>query len=295
MSDITTDFVSATKKIHAAVRAVLATLHLIREDVKIIREQTVKQTEEQARGQNANNPDAKPEEGISVSSDANKTLTDEKHEDHCSKIKDFFEGLKKNFWKGAKQPKSYIELAALVLLLIYTLETKRSNDLAQSAHRPYLWQVSGIESNKSNIQFLLGGKEGSPQVTVKIQVQNFGQFPAIITRYTGDVVQGGTEGYLNRLSAHDWMPYAGVMPPGRVDTFAVESKETIPKDVTITANPNGTIGSLIRIQYTDTDGHPFESDMCIYTPDGTMKTSDYCPASLHLTKLIDCEKESCEH
>lgn len=40
MGNITTDFISATKKIHADVRAVLTALHLIREDVKFIRDQS---------------------------------------------------------------------------------------------------------------------------------------------------------------------------------------------------------------------------------------------------------------
>src|ERR1700722_18787699 len=39
MSDITTDFVKVTKKIVAEVRGVLSALHLIREDIKLIREQ----------------------------------------------------------------------------------------------------------------------------------------------------------------------------------------------------------------------------------------------------------------
>jgi hypothetical protein len=39
MSNITTDFINATKKIHADVRALLVTLRLVREDVKFIRDQ----------------------------------------------------------------------------------------------------------------------------------------------------------------------------------------------------------------------------------------------------------------
>lgn len=39
MSNITTDFIAATKKIHADVRAILISLRLMREDVKFIRDQ----------------------------------------------------------------------------------------------------------------------------------------------------------------------------------------------------------------------------------------------------------------
>src|ERR1700693_4290725 len=58
MSNITTDFIIATKKIHAGVRALLVTLRLVREDVKFIRDQgkASNHTTEAAKEQPTNHP-----------------------------------------------------------------------------------------------------------------------------------------------------------------------------------------------------------------------------------------------
>jgi hypothetical protein len=61
MSDITTDFIKVTKKIHADVRAVLTTLHLIREDVKVIREHSGTNSDEDKATANHPNPDISPD------------------------------------------------------------------------------------------------------------------------------------------------------------------------------------------------------------------------------------------
>jgi hypothetical protein len=169
-----------------------------------------------------------------------------------------------------------------------------SRDQFRREHRPYLWQVSSAGSDKGNIQYRWGAKEGMPEMYVVVQVQNFGQSPAVITRFAGDLELGGTPDYLSRLSAHDWRNISSIMPPGRVDDFTVGSKETVPKGSSVVPVTSGSVGVLLRIQYTGTEGRPFESDMCMYAPEGMNRMASYCPADLHLTRLIDCQKEACE-
>jgi hypothetical protein len=170
----------------------------------------------------------------------------------------------------------------------------QNRDQFQQAQRPYLWQVSAVGSDKSNMQYTWGTEEGNPDMSVTIKIQNFGQSPAIVTRFGGDVELGITKGDLARLSGHSWMTYSSVMPPGRVDNFTVASRETIPKNFGGRPNHKAAVSMLLRIRYTNTEGHPFESDTCMLTPSGIDQIADYCPADLHLTRLIDCKQERCE-
>ena len=172
------------------------------------------------------------------------------------------------------------------------LETSKQQFALEN--RPYLWQMSAIGTNNTNIHPSFGKKEGDPQMTVRMDYQNFGHLPATVTRITGDVALGGENGNLRPLSAHHWMNYLSVVPPGRVDSIEVPSQEKIPAHSIAIPNPNGRIGVLFRIQYKDVGGHLFESDMCMWYPLGLNQQPEYCPAEFNLTRIIDCQQEACE-
>jgi len=94
MSNITTDFIAATKKIHADVRAVLTTLHLIHEDIKIIRDQTVSESDEQTPQQYAGDPDAKQtEEPRAGARSLNVDQTNSKKDESAQETQSYFRDL----------------------------------------------------------------------------------------------------------------------------------------------------------------------------------------------------------
>jgi len=123
MSDITTDFVKVTKKIVAEVRGVLSALHLIREDIKLIREQVEARGGKQSSETQAVKAEAQPtcDPRVAERSKGN------------SKIPQFFKDITKNLWRDLRKPKTYIELGAFVFLVLYTCETRRTNTLTKTA------------------------------------------------------------------------------------------------------------------------------------------------------------------
>jgi hypothetical protein len=306
MANVNTEFVKATNRIAAGVHGIVTLLRLVQEDLKIVREKVLASRDQKPIDSPANKDGHDQPQRVTGSTDKNPAYAEKKSVTTTvpSDQKPFLNPLRKYF----SEVKSYVELSTFILLVFYTCETRRTNNLTSDSlitskqqfaleHRPYLWQVSGMvpgvdTAAKSNVQIVLG-KAGGPQVTVATQVENFGQSPAIVTRFAGDVELGGRPGYLKYLSAHKWINFSGVMPTGRVDSFSVQSKETVPAHSHIVGF-DATIGALLRIQYTDTEGHLFESDMCIFTPYGISNMSAYCPTELNLTRLIDCQKEACE-
>ena len=134
MSNITTDFVTATKKIATEVRGVLTALHLIRDDVRVIRDQVVNEANKQSADQQTNQAEAQQADGIASRSEIlNVHKANSKKENSTKKTTAYFEGLKTNLFKALRKPKFFIEIAALIGLTFYTCETHRTNNLTQQA------------------------------------------------------------------------------------------------------------------------------------------------------------------
>jgi hypothetical protein len=312
MLNIPAEFVKATNKIAADVRGVLVLLRLVREDVRIIREQVISDANKhEGNAQKNDTGEKETERVVLLSHAANKNSPDTKKADGESKTPSRFQVLKHLLRRYLFNPKNLVELGAFILLGIYTCQTKRTNDIADRTfkaskyqfeieRRPYLWQMSAVGTDKKNMHVRWGEEGGSPLVSVGMEIQNFGQSAAIITKFAGDVELGGDKGYLTRLgtNSHDWRPYSSVVPPGRIDRYTVASRQLIPIG-SMGHLSGGTVGAIYRIQYTDTEEHLFESDICVYTPEGVKQDGDepnwdYCPPDIHLTRLIDCQKEHCE-
>ena len=102
--NITTDFITATKKIHADVRSLLTTLHLIREDVKIIREQVVSPSDQQAPDQQTETSDQKEAKGISADSQIlNVNQANSKKESSTQKAEPYLTEVKEGFKRQARK------------------------------------------------------------------------------------------------------------------------------------------------------------------------------------------------
>ena len=107
---------------------------LIREDVKIVREQIVNSADQQSSNQNTEETDKKKCDGaVCRSETTNANDPREKENEGESKISRCFRKFKNNLWKDCQKPKTYVEFLALLFLVLYTCETKRTNDLTQKA------------------------------------------------------------------------------------------------------------------------------------------------------------------
>jgi hypothetical protein len=120
MSDITTDFITVTKKIVAEVRGVLTTLHVIREDVKIIRDQVVADSDKQSADQQANNPNAKQADGTPLGAPTETNKRGGQKGDSQQKGESGLRGFVQRVKRSARKPKFWIELVALAGLVVYT-------------------------------------------------------------------------------------------------------------------------------------------------------------------------------
>jgi hypothetical protein len=167
MGNITTDFIAATKKIHADVRAILTTLHLIQADVKVIAEKGI------------SGPEEKPPEGPPGRSKAlNVDESNGEQEEAGNATGHYFEDLISSFKKSSRTSKFWFELAALAIVVTYTCETKRTNDLTEKAvnlqfslSRAFV-QISGAMVSKSSLEDIQ--KTGS----IVLELQNVGKSTA---------------------------------------------------------------------------------------------------------------------
>lgn len=76
MSDITTDFIKATNKIYAKVAAILTHLQIIEGEVKLIREQPIKDTHEPHPNADTSNSQDQPKAVLSNTAQASQSSRD---------------------------------------------------------------------------------------------------------------------------------------------------------------------------------------------------------------------------
>jgi hypothetical protein len=296
MSDVTTDFIRATKKIHADVRGILASLHLVREDVKIIREQAVEHADKERSNQHANDSDEEPAKGLVHGSQvAHANATKHKKYEGESKTRRTFRKLKKNFWRDSKKPKTYVEFAALLFLIIYTCETRRTNNLTKSTlenskrqfvesqdtskrqfyadQRPYIW----LTNNLGGPTFLRppGSKGDDGYVVWDWHYTNYGKTPARDVRFNQGM-QIGDE-VLNKPRVFDGPEKTGApLPPNKDDftTSFFKTKISSKEFNRLTSNEN-TIVVYGHFTYTDSAGNQYETALCMYHL--KLGPISYCP------------------
>jgi hypothetical protein len=226
MSNITTDFITATKKIHADVRAILMALHLIGKDVKVIKEQHNADPEHNISGEE--------HEGVRAPhSPKQKANTYEAKQYALDKLRFGLE--KKAFHVGAW---------TIVILAIYTLLTGyqscQSKKAADAATRAL------IASNRSWIEIRMpknwedahSPEEGLVQLRAldelafNLSYTNIGKFPLreILLEANVDIVDSITPVVFDYARAHQ-VETENVLFPGRADNIpaqdAVRDFETV--------------------------------------------------------------------
>jgi hypothetical protein len=134
MSNVNIDFVNTAKKILASTRQILTTLHLIREDVKTIRDQSVEDGIHKGPKQQTSDPNKEQGKGVSIGShvlNENEARSTKPKNENQTKpfLKDFVDRLKRK----SRNPRFVIEVLTLMGLLAYVCETTRTNDLTEKA------------------------------------------------------------------------------------------------------------------------------------------------------------------
>jgi len=185
MSTVTTDFITTTKKIVAEVRGVLTTLHLIREDVKSIRDQV-------ASGNQPTPSNQQQSDGVTGGSKLlNAHKPDGNTGDGEEDIQPYLSDLKQRFFKNLRKPRFIIEILAVAGGIAYTIAAYNQlgvmNDTLR-LERPWLGPDGTIVS-------VLGPKDQTPiegQPTnwnvnhlyrLRLPIANGGRTPATNVRY----------------------------------------------------------------------------------------------------------------
>lgn len=295
MSNITTDFIAATKKIHADVRAILTHIKLIYEDIRGMREAAIsppKNDSANNKTQKPENPEPNgtaPEGHLNSGKPASQETNSEQHSQ--SGLSEFLTRLKEN----TRKPKFWIEVGALLGLIAYTCETRRTNDLTeralknskdqfiksqefsgkqfQSDQRPYIWPVLR-EPEKPP-------KPGEP-IRVNVFFINYGKTPAIRERsQTGLLVFFG-EGTMPQadkfFSTFDEKSLVGadaseiIVPPGippdvakGASAYTTAESKPLPKDQKVLdeiRNTDGSYAVVGVVLYEDGLGGHYRSDFC---------------------------------
>jgi hypothetical protein len=205
----------------------------------------------------------------------------------------FVQEFKKNLRKDLRKPKTYVELAALIFLVLYTCETRRTNNLTKLAlstsekqfvlsqttskdqflkdQRPYIWPMK-LEPAKPII---------GQSVKANVFLANYGKTPALKMRSVGTVllpipnvhktVMELAEDFFAHASPNSAEGYESIMPQGvpsdphkSANWFTAESS-VIPKTGKyLRALTDNEVEVIVgRTLYTDSAGTEYRTDYCV--------------------------------
>jgi hypothetical protein len=217
------------------------------------------------------------------------------------------QGFRRDLWNDLKtelrRVKFYAELAALIGLVLYVGETKRTNDLTQRAlstskeqfaitndltqqalrtsneqfrldQRPYVW----ISEPGPFLRVPHGPGNTSDKLAFQLKLTNYGKSPAIHCQMDARIAIGE-----NAWKTIVWKSLdadkGSILPPGKVDFNDAFSDQPVSEEFfrqVISPGIMKPIQVLGHIQYFGTDGTPYSSDFCFgRTIDPP--TVSYCP------------------
>jgi hypothetical protein len=272
MSNVTTDFINATKKIHADVRGLLNEVRSIGREVSTICEQTIASSKQQTPDQRTQDADDKQ----------SNNQTKGKIDGGKQEAEPYLETLVRSAKEQLRNAKFWVELFALIGLVAYTYETKRTNDLTDRSitqsqnnfifdERPYVWPAK-IEP--------LPMKVGE-NIMANVYSVNYGRTPAIHQRatgrilvaFSGDVMTQADSwfGSFNPKSADFNAGSQVILPPGiPPDVKQYPSHITLqggkPDNQNAIDVLNGTDSSFAIVGtflYEDSAGNTYRSDFCM--------------------------------
>jgi hypothetical protein len=282
MSNITTDFVTTTKKIVSEVRSVLTTLHLIREDVKTIREQVVSNANEPAPSARTSDSRQQPQNADPTEWHIlNQDQTNRKQETSDDKQRGKIYRCLHKWWKALKNPRFQVELAALIGLAYYACETTRTNNLTDTAlqtsktqfaesqkttkeqfevdQRPFIW-LSKLEPEKI---------KAGEKIQWSYWLTNYGKTPAVNAHIVAKVQFGE-----NANVAPNWvfengspgnvLPQGVPPPPSKGTLYSTSYSDNIVNDPS-TLNIDAGYYIFIHVEYNGLDRRTtYTSNICFF-------------------------------
>jgi hypothetical protein len=279
MGDITTDFITATKKIHADVRAVLTALHVIRDDIKVIREQSIINANEPSPQDQTANSQQKNQNSVLPS---NSGQSERQKQEGENRVPHRFHHFFQRWGRDLQKPKFLVGIATLAFLITYTCQTRRANDLTKESiaqsqrnfilgERPYVWPAK-IEP----LPMKVGEK-----VMANVYSVNYGRTPAIHQRATGTILVANIgdvmtqadkwfESFSDKSAAFNEGSQV-ILPPGiPPDVKQYPSHITLqggtPGDKHAIEVLNGTDFSFAIVGiflYNDSAGNQYRTDLCM--------------------------------
>jgi hypothetical protein len=174
MSDITTDFITATKRILAKVSSILTHIEVVEGDVKLIREQVVDNTDKPRTDTHASESE---QQRLSAPLAREATQTKGNKNDGSNRISAFLRRQLKRWWKQGQRPKFQVAVITLIGLIAYTYETRRTNELTQ---RSLEFQRDSIAAELTIGDYdLIEPIVPNKHIGVSATVNNIGHSPAL--------------------------------------------------------------------------------------------------------------------
>jgi hypothetical protein len=260
MSNVTTDFVSATKKIASTARAILATLQTMNDNVGVIRENVMSERDKEKTHSQTNDSDYEVDAASGKTSQGSQAKR--KKEDSKQEEKSAFSLFKNEWWKYISKPKAQVAILTLVIIGIYTCETRTTNELTEKALTlQFTLSRAFIQITLAN--FVKGTIEDVQKAgTIPIELQNTGR--SIASKVHGNVVvefplakQAASLNLSSNPTTITRSPvYPGTSPESISLIFADKSTITQISPQTIQELKAGTRYAVVfgRIEYEDSFG-----------------------------------------
>lgn len=178
MSDITLDFVKATKRILEKVATILTHIERVEGDVKSIRERIVDKGDAPAPDSQSSNPELDGLKALPATKPTKAKMDKEQRRDESE---GFFQRQFSRWKRQIQKPRFQVGVLTLVFLIFYTCETKRTNDLTERAmnldQRAWVgivFPITMVDATKieANVPFKF-----------KIRFKNSGKTPALKISY----------------------------------------------------------------------------------------------------------------
>jgi hypothetical protein len=296
MSDITTDFITATKRILAKVATILTHVEVIEGDVKLIREQTVANTDKPRIETQANKLQEENRNSIPSSNPGQAERKKQKGKDEAQNS---FQRLPERWWKEIHKPKFQVAVLTLLGLIAYTCETHRANNLTGQTLQNAKDQ---FRRDQRPYVYLLGNHLVDPPVIVKsgdhqgqmgtaFHFNNYGKSPAIDVRQDGHIAIGDKEcSELEGIETPITAEHGSFIPPGESAYFDFAYSTVVPSDEMMRSIVAGDIPVAVFGHFEYTDGLmpklKYISEFCImpYARPDKLPAHNYCREHNRITQ-----------
>lgn len=210
------------------------------------------------------------------------------------KFRNSMRTFKRRVLREVHQPRFIVEVAALLGLAIYTCETRRTNNITETAiiqsrdqfsqdQRPYIWLTKDGTGAPEFLRNLKQPQSPIGQIIWAYHYTNYGKSPAFITSSSRFIKIGKADFVPSyEVGSHhvDGLP----IPPGADYFNTVVSQPVVSvnyfSSLIDPTNPLSLDSITVRIsfQYRDSGGRSYSTDICLKRLNGGAIA--YCPGTI---------------